>query len=102
MIEQESWCMLRIESQLNTFVGFVRRGFPLPLAQSVLGGIDHGMTAPHFDQLNCTIRRNRDVCSYDALEVHGAGEVGILRSHSGNNFACALEMILRHNTSSYY
>ena len=76
-------------------MGFVSSWLPLPLAHGVLGRLrKHGMAALYLEGLYRAIGRNQHFHPYDALEVHGAGEAGILRNHLGHNFADAFRRFL--------
>jgi hypothetical protein len=88
--------MLGRKSEFDSFVGFARRGFPLPFAQRILGGLrKQWMTALYFDGLDRTVGGDQHVGFDAALDVHRTGKAGILRSNTGYNLAAALGTFLR-------
>src|SRR6202050_2479795 len=86
---------LKREFQVDHLVGFVGRRLPFPLPQWFLGRLDEQWVPTlHFHGLNRAIGRNQYVGLYSALDVHRAGQAGILRSHASHNYSRVLGMLL--------
>jgi len=73
-------------------MGFARSGFPFPAADGLCGGLcQHGMSAFYIDRLDAAIGIDQRVDFYYSLKREIAGQRGIGRGGSIDEFArCAL------------
>ena len=94
-VAREKRARLKPELHFNILMGFARRGLPLPLPQGDLGGLNQQrVTASYLDGLDCAVGRNYDLGLHRTLDLHGAGQVGILGSYLSDNLAGALYTVL--------